>query len=186
MGCASVWGVCVCARTSGHECCAGAWPVSVHAWGLSVWCAHTCVVVRATCECGGLCSRCELTFPFLKFLPFIEHLYFSVCLSQRTQSQCLGAPACKETCSVNPSPRRNAAFAVRTPAPAGSGAEGCECRAGARTALLSVSSPGGATSTGRSHVQVQGGGLREVSSPPCWLCGWETWYPERGGPLRVT
>ena len=35
-------------------------------------CAHACVVLRATCECecGGLCSRCELTFPFLKFLHF--------------------------------------------------------------------------------------------------------------------
>lgn len=113
--CACVWGVpacgasvCVCARASGRECCTGAWTVSVRVWGLSVRCAHVGVVVRATCEHGGLCSRCELTFPFLKFLPFIEHVYFSVCLSQRTQSQCLGAPACKETCAMNPSPRRNA------------------------------------------------------------------------------
>ena len=79
VGCASVWGVCVCvcARASGRECCTGAWTVSVRVWGLSVRCARVCVVIRATCEHGGLCSRCELTFPFLKFLPFIEHVYLA-------------------------------------------------------------------------------------------------------------
>lgn len=46
----------------------------------SVWCAHMCGVTQAMCECGGLHSRCELTFSFLKFLPFIKHVYLFVCL----------------------------------------------------------------------------------------------------------
>lgn len=59
----------------------------VGVWGVrgcvrcpSVWCAHAWVVAGATCECRGLHSRCELTFSFLKFLPFIKHMYLFVCL----------------------------------------------------------------------------------------------------------
>lgn len=45
---------------------------------VSVWVLSVCVVCPRVS--GGLHARWELTFSFLTFLPFIEHMYFFVCV----------------------------------------------------------------------------------------------------------